>query len=210
MANERTVCIVDDDKGVRTSLAALLRTVGLEVEMYGSGPEFLEAWTAGRCGCLVVDVRMPGMSGLQLQTRLAEQRVTLPVIIITGHADVPMAVSAMRAGAMDFIEKPFRDETIINSIQRALEQGTNLREAELSARVVKERIGLLTAREREVFSKVAAGKANKVIAHELGISARTIEVHRANVIEKLEARNLADLVRMALLAGELDEKLNLQ
>ena len=128
MANNCKVIIVDDDKGVRASLAALLRTAVFEVETYGSGPEFLQAWTPERCGCVLIDVRMPGMSGLQLQTQLAEQGITLPVIAITGHADVPMAVAAMRAGAVDFIEKPFNDETIISSVQRALEIGIKLRD----------------------------------------------------------------------------------
>lgn len=201
MRGERTVFIVDDDKGVRASLAALLRTFEFEVETYGSGPEFLEAWTPGRCGCLVADVRMPGMSGLQLQARLAEQGVALPVVIITGHADVSMAVGAMQAGATDFIEKPFREEAIINSVRRALERSAKLRDEGLSAGAVKERIALLTAREHEVFLQVATGKPNKVIAHEFGISTRTVEVHRANIMKKLEARSLADLVRISLVAG---------
>src|SRR5208283_2645855 len=144
MANNCKVLIVDDDKGVRASLAALLRTAVFEVETYGSGPEFLQAWTPERCGCVLIDVRMPGMSGLQLQTQLAEQGITLPVIVITGHADVPMAVAAMRAGAVDFIEKPFNDDTIISSVQRAFEIGIKLRDEGLSAAELKARIARLT------------------------------------------------------------------
>jgi len=201
MANNCKVLIVDDDKGVRASLAALLRTAVFEVETFGSGPEFLQAWTPERCGCVLIDVRMPGMSGLQLQTQLAEQGITLPVIVITGHADVPMAVAAMRAGAVDFIEKPFKDDTIISSVQRALEIGIKLRDNGLSAAALKARIARLTARERDVFLQVVAGKPNKVIAHELGISIRTVEVYRARVMEKLNASNLPHLIRMALVAG---------
>ncbi|HEY8009238.1 MAG TPA: response regulator [Methylocella sp.] len=201
MANNCKVLIVDDDKGVRASLAALLRTAALEVETYGSGPEFLQAWTPAHCGCVLIDVRMPGMSGLQLQTQLAEQGITLPVIVITGHADVPMAVAAMRAGAVDFIEKPFNDNTIISSVQRAMEIGIKLRDEGLSAPALKARIARLTMREHDVFLQVVAGKPNKVIAYELGISIRTVEVYRARVMEKLNARNLPHLIRIALVAG---------
>jgi two-component system response regulator FixJ len=141
------------------------------------------------------------MSGLQLQTQLAEQGITLPVIVITGHADVPMAVAAMRAGAVDFIEKPFNDDTIISSVQRAFEIGIKLRDEGLSAAALKVRIARLTARERDVFLQVVAGKPNKVIAHELGISIRTVEVYRARVMEKLNASNLPHLIRMAMVAG---------
>lgn len=200
MASEYTVCIVDDDHAVRASLGALLRTAGYNVETYGSGAEFLSSPASSCRGCLVVDVRMPGMSGLQLQEELARQGITVPVIIITGHADVPMAVAAMRSGAVDFIEKPFRFETIADSIQRALEHSARLRERELSEEAAKARIALLTAREHDVFLGVAAGKANKVIANEFGISARTVEIHRAKVMEKLQARSLPQLVRMALAA----------
>ena len=141
------------------------------------------------------------MSGLQLQTQLAEQGITLPVIVITGHADVPMAVAAMRAGAVDFIEKPFNDNTIISSVQRAMEIGIKLRDEGLSAPALKARIARLTMREHDVFLQVVAGKPNKVIAHELGISIRTVEVYRARVMEKLNARNLPHLIRIALVAG---------
>jgi two-component system response regulator FixJ len=143
----------------------------------------------------------PGMSGLQLQTQLAEQGITLPVIVITGHADVPMAVAAMRAGAVDFIEKPFNDDTIISSVQRAFEIGIKLRDEGLSAAALKARIARLTVRERDVFLQAVAGKPNKVIAHELGISIRTVEVYRARVMEKLNASNFPHLIRMALVAG---------
>jgi two-component system, LuxR family, response regulator FixJ len=201
MANNCKVLIVDDDKGVRASLAALLRTAVLEVETFGSGQEFLQAWTPECYGCVLIDVRMPGMSGLQLQTQLAERGITLPVIVITGHADVPMAVAAMRAGAVDFIEKPFNDAAIISSVQRALEIGIKLRDDGLSAAALKARIAQLTMRERDVFLQVVAGKPNKVIAHELCISVRTVEVYRARVMEKLNASNLPQLSRMALVAG---------
>ena len=190
MAHEPTVFIVDDDTGVRTSLAALLRAAEFHVEAYASAPEFLEALVPGRFGCVVADVRMPGMTGLELQEILVHGGIALPVIIITGHADVPMAVAGLRGGAVDFIEKPFREETIIFSVRRALEEGAKFHQ----------RVSLLTTREREVLAHVAVGKPNKVIAHELGISLRTVEVHRANVMEKMEATNLAQLIHMAVAA----------
>lgn len=206
MMSERTVCIVDDDKAVRASLGALLRTAGFGVQTYGSGPEFLEAPNSLRCGCAVLDVRMPGMSGLQLQAMLAQREIKIPIIMITGHADIPMAVAAMQAGAMDFIEKPFRDETIIRSIQRAFEEPVECSGEELSASATRKRIESLSEREYSVFIGVVAGKPNKIIAHELGISPRTVEVHRAKVMSKLEARNLADLVRLAMVMRILNGK----
>jgi FixJ family two-component response regulator len=201
MATEPTVFIVDDDEAVRDSLMALLDAVGLKVEAFGSAKEFLSAYDAGRTGCLVLDVRMPGMSGLELQRKLAASQFPIPVVIITGHGDVPMAVEAMKAGAVDFIEKPFRQEVLLDSIRRSLETGGQERHGEFAAAEVAARIALLTPRETEVLKRLVIGQPNKVIAFGLGISPRTVEIHRARVMEKMQARSLSHLVRMALAAG---------
>ncbi len=201
MATEPTVFIVDDDEAVRDSLMALLDAVGLKVEAYGSAKEFLNAYDAGRTGCVVLDVRMPGMSGLELQRKLAASQFPIPVVIITGHGDVPMAVEAMKAGAVDFIEKPFRQEVLLDSIRRSLETGGQERRGEFAATEVAARIALLTPRETEVLKRLVIGQPNKVIAFGLGISPRTVEIHRARVMEKMQARSLSHLVRMALAAG---------
>ncbi|MFZ5791043.1 MAG: response regulator FixJ [Pseudomonadota bacterium] len=196
------IYVIDDDASMRDSLRFLLEARGLAVETYGSARDFLAAGGVDRDGCLVVDVRMPDMTGLELQQRLADQKSRLRVVVITGHADVAMAVTAMKAGAVDFIEKPFSDDTLLDSIGRALEQSR-----QLSARVavsadIAGRLENLTAREREVLDHLITGKPHKVIAHALNISPRTIEVHRGRIMQKLGARNLADLVRMAIAAGQ--------
>ncbi len=196
-----TVFVVDDDEAVCTSLRLLLRSVGLPVVTCNSADEFLKQFDADSPGCIVLDIRMPGMSGIELQQVLNEQNSITPIVFITGHGDVPMAVEAMQAGAVDFIQKPFRDQDLIDRINRALEKDRKTR-AELGERdQILERIASLTPREREVMELVTVGKANKVIAGDLDVSQRTVEIHRARVMEKMGARSLAHLVRMVIEAG---------
>jgi two-component system response regulator FixJ len=204
MESERsTVIVLDDDEAVRDSLRALLESAGFEVEIFGAGQDFLDNFDPAKSGCLISDVRMPGLSGLDIQQQLAERRSSLPVIMITGHGDIPMAVKAMSAGAVDFIEKPFADDALLDSVKRALSQPKkNLVDPE-SAGDLERRLERLTPREREVLDQLVIGNPNKVIAHELGISPRTVEIHRARVIEKMNARNLSHLVRLAITAGVL-------
>jgi len=198
-ADDTVVMIVDDDAAVRDSLAVLLSTAGLEVEAYASGEEFLDAWTPVKAGCLVLDIRMPGISGLELLERLNASRSRIPVVIITGHGDVKIAVKAMKLGAVDFIEKPFKYEAIIESIRDALwrEEQDHGREVQVASYL--ERLALLTERERQIYDIMVQGDPNKVIAAKLDISPRTVEIHRAHVMEKLKARNLSQLVKMAIL-----------
>ena len=201
MTSEATVFVVDDDAAVRDALKALLESDGLTAEIFGTGQEFLDAHDADGDGCLLLDVQMPDMNGLELQQKLADNGSSLPVIIITGHGDVPIAVKALKAGAVDFIEKPFTDEVILGSVRRALEFGKKHRRKQASMNEAKAGIVRLTTREYEVFELLAVGRLNKQIAGDLGISSRTVEVHRARVMEKMEAHNLAHLVRMALALG---------
>jgi FixJ family two-component response regulator len=188
------VYLVDDDEAVRDALGLLLRSVGLECEVYGSALEFLEAYDPARHSCLVADIRMPGLSGLELQQRLNEQRADVPVIFITGHGDVPMAVNAMKSGASDFVQKPFRDQDLIDRIHKALAQDRERRAWRAQEKIIRERLALLTPREAEVMKRVVRGQANKVIAMDLGVSQRTVELHRARVMRKLKMRSLAELV----------------
>jgi len=188
------VYLVDDDEAVRDSLGLLFKSVGLECQLFASALEFLEAYDPRRHSCLVADIRMPGLSGLDLQQRLNEQRAEVPVIFITGHGDVPMAVNAMKSGASDFIQKPFRDQDLIDRIHKALAQDRERREVRAAQNVIRERLALLTPREAEVMKRVVRGQANKVIALDLGVSQRTVELHRARVMRKLKMRSLAELV----------------
>ena len=188
------VYLVDDDEAIRDSLGLLLRSVGLDCEVYASALEFLEAYDPRRHSCLVADIRMPGLSGLELQQRLNEQNADVPVIFITGHGDVPMAVNAMKSGASDFVQKPFRDQDLIDRIHKALVQDRERRVWRTEERVIRERLALLTPREAEVMKRVVRGQANKVIAMDLGVSQRTVELHRARVMRKLKMRSLAELV----------------
>lgn len=197
-----TIFVVDDDSAVRDALKLLLRSVGQAVETYGSAQEFLDAYSEDRAGCLVLDIRMPGMSGLELQQRLNERHSILPIIFITGHGDVPMAVEAMQAGAVDFIQKPFRDQDLIDRINQALEKDSSNRAALGERNDIRRRLETLTPREREVLDLVVHGKANKVIAGDLNLSQRTVEIHRARVMEKMQASSLAHLVRMVLEVGQ--------
>jgi len=201
MTQSATIFIVDDDEAVRESLALLLEASGYRVAAYASGAAFLAALKRGAEGCLLVDVRMPGIGGLEVQEELARRDSAVPAIVMTGHGDVPLAVRAMRAGAADFIEKPFSDETILASIERALRQGEAQRQDRARNAEVLAHAERLTEREREVLDELVAGHPNKVIAHHLSISPRTVEIHRARVMEKMQARSLSELVRMALSAG---------
>jgi len=198
-----TIFVVDDDVAVRDALKLLLRSIGHAVETYASGQEFLESYREDRPGCLVLDIRMPGMSGLELQQKLNERHSILPIIFITGHGDVPMAVEAMQAGAMDFIQKPFRDQDLIDRINQALEKDAHNRAALGERNEIRKRLETLTPREREVLDLVVRGKANKVIAGDLKLSQRTVEIHRARVMEKMHASSLAHLVRMVLEVNQL-------
>jgi two-component system response regulator FixJ len=196
-----TVFVVDDDQAMRNSLKWLIETVGMNVEAYASADEFIRNYYPGRAGCLLLDVRMPGMSGLELQEHFLEQQIKIPIIIITGHGDVPMAVRAMKAGAVDFIEKPFNDELLLDSIRNALALDVEQRAAQSERAEVAARLAQLTPREHEVMEMVTAGKANKEIALALGVSAKTVEAHRARVMEKMQANSLAALVRMVIAAN---------
>ena len=198
MDKQQTVFIVDDDEGIREGLGLLLETVGQLYELYSSAIEFLDAYDPSKGGCLVLDIRMPRMSGLELQEKLNEKECLLPIIFITGHGDIPMAVDAMRRGALDFIRKPFREQDLLDRINEALESDAGKREVMLDRQELLERLSSLSEREAEVFHRVAAGDMNKVIGFDLGISERTVEVHRSQVTKKLGVRTLAQLVRFEI------------
>lgn len=193
-----TVFIVDDEEAVRDSIAMLLRSVGLRTQVFADATSFLRQYRGELAGCLVLDVRMPRMSGLELQQELNRRGWALPVIFITGHGDVPMAVEAMRAGALDFLQKPFKDDDLIRRVQKALDQDARERAALAERDLLRQHFEELTAREREVARRIVAGQANKAVALDLGLSERTVELHRAHVMQKMEARNLAQLVQMLL------------
>jgi len=207
MKERQTVFVVDDDEAARESLRWLLESVGHHVNCPASAREFLESYDGSEPGCLVLDVRMPGMSGLELQNHLIERGWCLPVIVVTGHGDVPMAVRAMKAGAIDFLQKPYNDQTLLDGIQQALELCSQRRQNRSELALIRANHDHLTQREREVAERVVAGKANKVIAIELGLSPKTIEVYRANVMFKMQAHSLSELVQMWMRlhveAGEL-------
>ena len=197
------VYIVDDDPAMRSSLRWLIESVGLTVRTCASAQEFLRTYQ-GDPGCLVLDVRMPGMSGLDLQAELAARRIEIPVLIVTGYAEVALAVRAMKGGAFDFIEKPFSDQALLDRIRAAVALDEESRRHRAARQEVAARLRLLTARERDVLTRVVTGKSNKVIAAELQLSTKTDEVHRSHVMEKLKADSLADLIRLSLLATEDD------
>ncbi len=197
MSEESSVVyVVDDDDAVRDSLRMLLKSVGLPCETFASGNAFLEAYEPARVSCLVADIRMPGLSGLELQEELNGRQAELPIIFITGHGDVPMAVKAMQSGAADFIQKPFRDQELLDRIHKALEADRERRNEDESVSRARKRLKTLTPRETEVMDKVVQGHANKVIALDLGVSQRTVELHRARVMHKMGVRSLAELVRL--------------
>jgi len=197
--SDKTIFVVDDDKVVRDSLSWLISSVGLHVETFASAQDFLADYDPTRPGCLLVDVRMPGMSGLELQKRLAENPHCLPVIIVTGHGDVQMAVRAMKDGAFDFIEKPYNDQVLIDLVQKAVHECERRRNEQIGHQEVQVLVDFLTPRERQVMEMIVEGNTNKQIAHGLDISDKTVEAHRAKVMEKLRASSLADLIRKVMI-----------
>jgi two-component system, LuxR family, response regulator FixJ len=201
MASERRVYIVDDDEAVRDSLSVLLESKAFMVRSFRSAPEFLAAAPSLPLGCLIVDIRMPEMDGLELQRHLIQRTLNFPMIVITGHGDVPLAVRAMKAGAIDFIEKPFAAEAILDSLQAALARLEAPNEKDSAAAAATAKLALLSPREREVLAGLIAGLPNKSIAYDLAISPRTVEIHRARVMDKMGARSLSQLIRLALAAG---------
>lgn len=200
--NPTRVFIVDDDQAVRNSLRLLFKTVNIDAVTFESGDVFLHEYDSDWHGCILLDIRMPGISGLEVQKTLRERGNTLPVIFITGHGDVPMAVEAMQMGAFDFVQKPFRDQELVDRVSQALNQNRQQQESTQHRRQVQSCYAELTPREKEVMECVVKGQANKVIAMDLDVSQRTVEIHRARVMEKMQARSLADLVRMSLALSE--------
>ena len=200
MAAQPTIFIVDDDEAVRGSLEALLESHGFGVEVFDSADAFLRSEALTRTGCLIADIRLPGMDGLALQEELVRRGTRLQVIVVTGFGDVPLAVRAMKSGAIDFLEKPYDEGVLLSAVRRALEAARAASQAADAAHEVEVRFASLTERERQVLDLLAAGRPNKVIAYELDISPRTVEIHRARVMEKMGARNLAELVRMVVAA----------
>ena len=201
MSDDAIVFIVDDDEAVRQSTAWLIESIGLKVNSFVSADDFLENYN-NESGCIVMDVRMPGMSGLEAQEEMKNRGISLPLIFITGHGDVPMAVRALKRGAFDFIEKPFNDQLLLDAVQRGLKQNSEARESLLLNESIDKRISSLTPREHEVMLRVTEGKPNKVIAHELNVSIKTVEVHRARMMEKMEASSVAELVKVTMHASK--------
>jgi two-component system, LuxR family, response regulator FixJ len=201
MTADGPVHVIDDDEAVRQSLEFLLRSARFEVQAYESAVAFLRALPHGTSGCIITDVRMPDMSGIDLLRRLKEMGIALPVIVITGHGDVPLAVEAMKIGATDFLEKPFDDDALLASVRAALNRVERDAQREAELHELQEKLASLSNREREVLEGLIAGYPNKTIAYDLGISPRTVEIYRANVMSKMKAGSLSDLVRMALIAG---------
>jgi two-component system response regulator FixJ len=202
-SDKPVVHVIDDDEAMRESLAFLLGTVGIDVETYDSANAYLAVAAKVKAGCVITDVRMPGLSGVELLRRLRELKLGVPVIVITGHGDVPLAVEAMKIGAIDFLEKPFDDEVLLASVRSALSQIDRDHKRQSERSEIESRLATLSNRERDVLDGLVSGLANKQIAYDLGISPRTIEIYRANLMTKMQAASLSDLVRMALIAGLL-------
>jgi two-component system, LuxR family, response regulator FixJ len=195
------VCVIDDDDALRESLSFLLRTAQIDVVSYASAKTFLDALPDAHASCVITDVRMPEMSGIDLLRRLKELKIDVPVIVITGHGDVPLAVEAMKVGASDFLEKPFDDEVLLASVRSALKRQDSEKRRNSGRTEIENKLATLSNRERDVLNGLVAGRANKQIAYDLRISPRTVEIYRANLMNKMQAGSLSDLVRMALLAG---------
>ena len=202
-SDKAVVHVIDDDEAMRELLAFLLSAVGMEVRTYESALGFLDVAPNAEAGCVITDVRMPGLSGVDLLRRLRELKLGIPVIVITGHGDVPLAVEAMKIGALDFLEKPFDDEVLLASVRSALNQLNQDQKRQAERNEIERRLAALSNRERDVLEGLVSGHANKQIAYDLGISPRTIEIYRANLMTKMQAASLSDLVRMALIAGIL-------
>lgn len=200
-SSDPIVFVIDDDASVREALKSLFRSVGLQVAVFASGPEFLRTELPDAPSCLVLDVRLPGLSGLDFQTELERSDIHVPIIFMTGHGDIPMTVRAIKAGALEFLTKPFRDQDMLDAVQLALERDRARRETETAVSRLRASFGTLTPREQEVMTLVTAGLMNKQIAAELGVSEITVKVHRGHVTRKMRARSLADLVRMADVLG---------
>jgi FixJ family two-component response regulator len=200
-AAERIVFVIDDDVAVRTTLSSLFRSIGLRVELFGSAHEFAQIKMPDVASCLVLDIRLPGVSGLDFQAELAEADIRVPIIFMTGHGDIPMSVKAMKAGAIDFLTKPFRDQDILDAVIRALERDQKRRDSEKAVSELRTLFDSLTSREREVMTLVVAGLMNKQIAAKLGITEITVKVHRGHMMRKMKARSLVDLVATADLLG---------
>jgi len=198
-SERRVVHIIDDDDALRDSLTFLLRTALIEAQTHASAAAFLERLPQPDLSCVITDVRMPGLSGIDLLKRLKELRIDVPVIVITGHADVPLAVEAMKFGAIDFLEKPFDDNVLLASVQSALRQWAGEAKRHMERAVIESRLAVLSNRERDVLNGLVSGRANKQIAFDLGISPRTVEIYRANLMDKMQAASLSELVRMALI-----------
>ena len=197
MNDKALIYVIDDDESLRNALDSLLRSIGLQTRVFGSVREFLDVRPADTLGCIVLDVRLPGMSGLDLQTQLADLHIHLPVILMTGHGDIPMSVRAMKAGAVDFLPKPFRDQDMIDAVSTAIERDRRRRAADDEVAGLRERFATLSPREQEVMTLVTAGKMNKQVAGVLGLSVITVKIHRGSAMRKMGARSLADLVRMS-------------
>jgi two-component system, LuxR family, response regulator FixJ len=203
MSDQKVVHLIDDDAAVRDAVGLLLRTEGFKVSTYESALTFLKTASNQTEGCVVTDVRMPEMTGMALIAKMKEERVSLPVVVLTAHADVPLAVEAMKLGAVDLLEKPFEDEALLAAVSMALQRRSAEENRSKESLEIKNRLGTLTRRENEILAGLLKGLSNKVIAHDLGISTRTAEVHRANIMAKMRAGNLAELVKMALAANAL-------
>ena len=203
MGGSDLVHIIDDDDALRDSLSFLLSSVGIKTKSYETATGYSNDPERGACGCILTDVRMPGMSGIDLLRKLKSDGITVPVIVMTGHGDVPLAVEAMKLGALDFVEKPFNDDALIASVRSALGEAKRHSVHEEERKDIDARLAQLTARERQVLDGLVAGQPNKVIAYDLGISPRTVEIYRANVMTKMQANSLSELVRMALVTGAL-------
>lgn len=204
---DATVFVVDDETSVRTALKRLIQSLGFKVETFDSAQSFLEHGPHDGPACLILDVRMPGMSGIELQQQLTKAGLGMPIIFITGHGNIPMSVQAMKAGAVDFIEKPFEDQKLIDAINLAIKKNKKFRTEHADIKDLQRRVDSLTPREHEVFILVVSGMLNKQIAFDLGLSEKTVKVHRARVMDKMKAKSLADLVRMAEKAGQFESKL---